>query len=429
MAHGIWLAAFLCCATLCGAVPENVPELLETFSGQKIETREQWETVRAPELLEEFTREEYGRRPVERPASLTFSALEPDKVMMDGKALRKRIRAEYAGSYGNGSFGFTAFIPRQSAPAPVFLLICNRDPDENLDPERKLKAGFWPMESIVERGYATIAFWTGDISPDRQHGRTLGVFAAFDDVEKQYRAKDGWGLLSAWAWGASRVMDWIETEPLLDAKHVAVVGHSRGGKTALVAGVYDKRFAMACSNNSGCSGAKLNHIALPKSEHLAHIVRTFQFWFCLNYTMHVNAEKNWRVDQHEFIALMAPRLVCIASASEDAWAGPEGEWWAAKLASPAWELYGAKGLVADSFPPPETPQQKGCISYHLRTGKHDLTPYDWTCYMDFADRHGWRANTCCPQTNQAFRRKLRAGSIAAPGWNAIVTASSATVSR
>jgi len=384
-------ATILFCAGLHAAIPENVPELLTAFNGEKIVTHEQWEALRAPELLEEFTREEYGRRPVERPTSLTFSTIEPDKVMLDGRAMRKRIRAEYAGPYGKGSFAFTAFIPRQSAPAPVFLFICNRDPNENLDPERKLKTGFWPMEEIVERGYATIAFWTGDISPDRQHGRTLGVFAAFDDVEMQYRAKDGWGMLSAWAWGASRVMDWIETEPLLDAKHVAVAGHSRGGKTALVAGVYDKRFAMVCSNDSGCSGAKLNHIALPKSEHVAHVVRTFQFWFCLNYTMHVNAEKDWRVDQHEFIALIAPRLVCIASASEDAWAGPEGEWWAAKLASPVWELYGKKGLVSDGFPPPETPQQEGCISYHLRTGKHDLTPYDWKCYMDFADRHGWQA--------------------------------------
>ena len=385
------LPFLLCCATLCAAVPEDVPELLTAFNGEKIASREQWESTRAPELLEEFTREEYGRRPVERPESLSFEAAEPDKAVMDGKALRKRIRVKYAGPYGKGSFSFTAFIPRQSAPAPVFLLVCGRDPEEKHDPNRMLRKGFWPTDEIVGRGYATIAFCTGDISPDRQHGRTLGVFPVFEDVEKQYRAKDGWGMLSAWAWGASRVMDWIETERLLDAKHVAVVGQSRGGKTALVAGVYDKRFAMACSNDSGCSGAKLNHIDLPKSEHVANIVRTFQYWFCLNYTMHANKEREWRVDQHEFIALMAPRLVCIASASEDAWAGPEGEWWAAKLASPAWELYGLKGLVSSGFPPPETPQQEGCISYHLRTGKHGLTPYDWECYMDFADRHGWRS--------------------------------------
>ena len=284
----------------------------------------------------------------------------------------------------------TAFIPRQSKPAPAFVLICNRDPAENIDPERNAKSGYWPVEEIVSRGYAAIAFWYGDITPDRQHGKTLGVFSVFEDVTKQYRPQDGWGVLSAWAWGASRVMDWIETEPLLDANHVAVVGHSRGGKTALVAGVYDRRFAMVCSNDSGCSGAKLNHIDLPKSEHLSDIVRVFQFWFCLNYTKHVNAEAEWRVDQHEFIALMAPRLVCIASASEDHWAGQEGEYWSGILASPAWELYGKKGLVASAFPPPETPLQDGCISYHMRTGKHNLTPYDWSCYMDFADRHGWR---------------------------------------
>ena len=215
------------------------------------------------------------------------------------------------------------------------------------------------------------------------------MFACFEAPDKG-RAPDAWGTLSAWAWGASRVLDWIETEPLLDAKHVAVVGHSRGGKTALVAGVCDKRFAMACSNDSGCSGAKLNHIDLPKSEHLHQIVRTFPYWFSANYIRHVNAEKEWKVDQHAFVALMAPRLVCIASASADAWAGQEGEYWSGRLASPAWELYGKKGLVSEGFPPPEQPLQEGCISYHMRSGKHNLTSYDWNRYMDFADRHGWR---------------------------------------
>ena len=385
------IAVATCAIVELSAAPQpvDVPELMTTFGGEKIVTREQWEKVRAPELLEEFTREEYGRRPVERPADLAFEVVESDAEAMGGRAILKRVRATFSGKYGKGGFTFTAFIPKQAKPAPSFLLICNR-PEQNIDPTRNVKSDFWPAEEIVARGYAAIAFWNGDITPDRQHGRTLGVYSVFEDVEKQYRPKDGWGVLSAWAWGASRVMDWIETEPLLDAAHVAVVGHSRGGKTALVAGVYDKRFAMACSNNSGCSGAKLNHIDLPESEHLRDIVKTFQFWFCLNYTAHVNAEKSWRVDQHEFVALMAPRLVCIASASEDKWAGQEGEYWSGVLASPAWELYGKEGLVAQSFPAPESPLQEGCISYHVRTGKHDLTPYDWGVYMDFADRHGWR---------------------------------------
>jgi len=375
--------------TISAAQPENVPELMTTFGGEKVSTIEQWETIRAPELLNEFTTEEYGRRPVERPLALAFEAAEPDKVMMDGRAIRKRIRVMYAGFHGGGAFTFTAFIPRQQKPAPAFLLICNRSPEENIDPERQVKSDFWPAEEIVARGYAAITFWNGDLAPDWNTGNRVGVFACFEPPgRREDRAL--WGTLSAWAWGASRVMDWIETEPLLDAKHVAVVGHSRGGKTALVTGVYDKRFAMACSNDSGCSGAKLNHIDLPESESVAVIVRAFPYWFCANYTRHVNAEKDWRVDQHEFIALMAPRLVCIASATEDHWAGPEGEYWSGVLASPAWELYGKKGLVADGFPPPENPLQDGCISYHLRTGKHNLTPYDWQCYMDFADRHGWR---------------------------------------
>ena len=234
------LVCTVAAATLAAAdapVPKNVPDLMTTFEGEKVASAEQWEKVRAPELLEEFTAEEYGRRPVERPAALAFETAEPDKVMMDGKALRKRIRVMYAGPYGGGSFVFTAFIPRQDRPAPAFLLICNRDPDENIDPERTTKSGFWPAEEIVERGYAAIAFWNGDIAPDRNTGNQIGVFAAFDDVAANTRKADSWGTLSAWAWGASRVMDWIETEPSLDAKHVAVVGHSRGGKTALVAGV------------------------------------------------------------------------------------------------------------------------------------------------------------------------------------------------
>ena len=378
-----------CSVALWAVQPENVPELMTAFDGTKISTREQWETIRAPELLKEFTTEEYGKRPVERPPALAFEKVEPDKVMMDGQAIRKRIRVMYAGPYGGGAFTFTAFIPRQQKPAPAFLLICNRNPDENIDPERQVKSGFWPAEEIVARGYAAIAFWNGDLAPDWNTGNREGVFACFEPPGRR-KGSALWGTLSAWAWGASRVMDWIETEPLLDAKHVAVVGHSRGGKTALVAGVYDKRFAMSCSNDSGCSGAKLNHIDLPKSESVAVIVRAFPYWFCANYTHHVNAEKDWRADQHEFIALIAPRLVCVASASEDSWAGQEGEYYAGLLASPAWELYGQKGLVANGFPAPEHPLQEGCISYHLRTGKHNLTPYDWKCYMDFADRHGWR---------------------------------------
>jgi len=270
------------------------------------------------------------------------------------------------------------------------VLICNRDPKENIDPERVNRTEFWPAEEIVRRGFAAISFFNGDITLDCEHGRTQGVYPCFEkDVFRKYRPYDGWGVLSAWAWGASRVLDWIEGEPSLDASHVAVIGHSRGGKTALVAAAYDSRFAMACSNDSGCGGAKLHHIDLPDSEHIAMSNRSRRFWYCNQYAMWANRDREMPYDQHEFVALIAPRLLCIGSASEDVHAGPLGEYWTARLASPAWELYGRRGLVSDAFPAPDSAQQEGAISYHLRPGKHNLTLHDWNAYMDFAVKHGW----------------------------------------
>ena len=380
-------------------VPENVPELLKCEDGTRVSSVAQWEGKRRAEIMEFFTREVYGRRPVERPDGLSFERTEPDKVMMDGRALRKRIRASWTGPRGNWSFDFTAFIPRKAAEegrkSPAFVLICNRPPEENIDPTRARKSYFWPAEEIVDRGYATLAFYHEDIAQDdRRPVLTNGVCLIYGDHEK-----DSWGALSMWAWGASRVMDWIETEPSLDAAHVGVVGHSRGGKAALVAGVTDRRFAMACANDSGCGGAKLNHIELPKSEHVVvSAKRTYRSWYSHAYEKWADRDFEMPYDQHEWIALMAPRLVAVASATEDSWAGPLGEFHAARLASPAWELYGLKGLVAPENPPlvGDRPAdglcyQEGSVSYHIRPGNHTLSAYDWHRYMDFADKNGWRS--------------------------------------
>ena len=369
--------------------PRDVPELMVTKAGDKVTDVATWEKVRRPELLDVFLENEYGRRPVERPDTLAFETAEPDKPMMDGKAIRKRVRASWKGPYGSQSFVFTAFIPvsAKERPAPGFILICNRPAAANIDPERVKKSEFWPAEEIVARGYAALAFWNGDVALDNAKSNcTQGVHACW----AKERTANSWGALSAWAWGASRVLDWVETEPLLDAKHFGVVGHSRGGKTALLAGVTDTRFAMACVNDSGCSGAKLNHIDLPKSESIARISKVFPHWFCLNYRNFAGKEFEMDFDQHMMVALMAPRAVAIASASKDHWAGQRGEYASALLASPAWELYGKRGLVSDGFPNPNEARQDGTVSYHLREGVHNLTLHDWNRYMDFADRLGWR---------------------------------------
>jgi len=384
-----WTALAVCAAAFARS-PECVPDFLAMPGGGRAATAADWEKSVKPVVKKFFLSQVYGTRPVARPPHLSFTAVWPDRDMVDGKAVRKRIRCEYGGKHGTNSFFFTAFIPKSAKPSPAFVLICNRKAADNIDPERRIKSEFWPVEEMITRGYAAIAFHNEEVAPDWNTGNTTGAFACFENVQRPYRSKEGWGTLSAWAWAASRVMDWIETEPLLDAKHVGVVGHSRGGKTALIAGVEDERFAMACSNCSGCSGAKLNRADLPDSEHIMQIVRTFPYWFAPNYVAWVNRDAEITYDQNAWLALMAPRLVAVTSASADGWAGQRGEFEAARLASPAWELYGKKGLSGQQFPAVNDPLMEGSVAYHYREGKHTLCLKDWNFYMDFADRNGWR---------------------------------------
>ena len=369
--------------------PENVPELMRTFSGADVKTKEAWERVRAPELLDRFQRDVYGRRPAvaDERGRISFKVCD-ERAVMDGKAVRRLVRAEFDGPLGKLSFPFNVYIPKAQRPVPAFVSICLKHRSK-VDSGNVISSAYWPVERIVGRGYATIGFLTEDVATEKNTGFAHGVFKCVEPAAS--RTDESWGAISAWAWAASRVMDWIETEPAIDAGRVGVVGHSRGGKTALWAGATDRRFALVCSNDSGAHGAKLNHIRLPKSEDIASIPKYFPNWYCANYPKKYGGrEMTMDFDQHGLLALIAPRLLCVGSASEDDWAGQPGEWWSAKLASPAWELYGGRGLVAERFPAPGEAQQDGGVSYHLRPGKHFLAPYDWDRYMDFAARHGWK---------------------------------------
>lgn len=367
--------------------PENVPELMRFADGKAVKTLTDW-TRRREEIRETFRKNVYGRRPEGRPRSLSFERLGTDVTSMGGKAIRKRVRISWSGPCGWCSFPVTAFIPVRTSPCPAFLLVCNRNPSKNIDPDRRERTEFWPAEEIVGRGYAAVAFWNGDVAvDDKNAAMTNGVFSCYR--KSGNRNSDDWGSISAWGWAASRVLDWLEAEPTVDASHVAVVGHSRGGKTALWCAAEDERFAMACVNDSGCSGAKLNHIDLPLSEDIRTITEFFPHWFCRNYAAYAGRDRKLPFDQHEVLSLLAPRLLCVASATKDFWAGQRGEYWSALLASPAWELYGKRGLVSAAFPVADCPQQDGCVSYHMRTGVHTLTKQDWNWFMDFADKHGW----------------------------------------
>jgi hypothetical protein len=374
------LFALSCVQAFSAETP--LPELLKMQSGEKVSTPEQWKARRG-ELLEVFRSQVYGRNAVERPESLKFKVTETDPKAMDGKATRKAVTISYAGAGGEGTIHLVLFVPNErTKPAPAFVLLCNR-PAENIDPTREKKSAFWPAEQIVARGYAAAAFLVADVDEDKDDNFKGGVHGIFDPKDKA-RGPDAWGTIAAWAWGGSRVMDYFETDGDIDAKRVAMIGHSRGGKTALWCGASDERFAMAVSNDSGCTGAAI--AKGKKGERIEKINASFPHWFCSNYKNYNGKDDELPFDQHMLVALMAPRPVCVASATLDTWAHPEHEFLACVEASPAWELFGKKGVVATKFPEPESPIEEGMIGYHLRTGKHDLNEYDWKCYLDFADK-------------------------------------------
>ena len=329
------------------------------------------------ETLRWFLENEYGVRPAatERP-DVSFVRDVPDRELPDGSAVRKRIRVNYRGPYGTNSFAFVAYIPKSAKPVPATLLLCNRQQVMPIDEsDGGEETAFWPRSEIIRRGYAAVAFYLSDLANETYKAETAlrsGVFAAYERFED--RKPNSWGALSAWAWGASRVMDWMEREPSIDAKRVMVIGHSRGGKCALVAGITDERFAMVVSNDSGTGGARLNRMNLPHSEPW----RSFEYygvtyWFCDNYRKTFVNDNGMSVahDQDEWLSLVAPRLLAVGSGSDDAWAGPEGERAATERAEETWKRLGV----------PEN------VTYGVRKGGHGLEKEDWMRYLDFADRH------------------------------------------
>ena len=383
----------------------NLPDPLTPPAGNKVTTPAEWQKTRRPEILELFRTHVYGRAPLGRPAKMTFEVLETNDKALNGVATRKQIRVHFTGDATGPHMDILIYLPNNQ-PRPVKLftgmnfmgnhtihkdkaIVLNRHHTPWGWGDRGTERSLWDLDSILKRGYGVATMHCADVDPDTKVDEFKdGVHGAFDPTHyPKGRPDDAWGTIGAWAWALSRAMDYFETDEDIDHTKVALLGHSRLGKTALWAGAQDERFSIVISNDSGCTGAALSRVK--QGETVAQINRKFPHWFCKNYKRYNHKEDTLPVDQHMLIALMAPRPVYIASATLDSWAYPEGEFLSGVHAAPVYELFGLTGYGTTVMPPPEQPINHGHIGYHLRTGKHDVTAYDWKCFMDYADKH-WK---------------------------------------
>jgi hypothetical protein len=360
--------------------PFELPDPLATGKG-RVRTSAEWKARRA-EILELFRANVYGRRPG-KPQQLRFESLEENPSAMDGKATLKRIAVLSRQQERDHRFELTIFLPNAArGRVPLFLLINNRAASLT-SPARMEPSGFWPAEALIARGYGIAAVQNGDLAPDDKDRFRDGVIRLFEGTTAGERPPDAWAALAAWGWGASRAMDYFESDKRIDASRVAVLGHSRGGKASLWAGAEDERFALVISNESGEGGAALTRRNF--GETLGRITESFPHWFAPRYRTFAGREETLPVDQHMLLALMAPRAVYVASADEDLWADPRGEFLSLVHASPVYSLWGDAPIKAEDMPPLDRPLAAGRRGYHVRAGTHDLTPFDWERYLDFAD--------------------------------------------
>ena len=393
----------------------ELPDPLMAEDGTAVTSVEQWQTQRRPELIKLFEEHVYGRARVGRPAGLSFEVTSLDENALQGTAIRKEVTIRFVDDRDAPSLSLLIYQPRVDRRVAAFLTTnfygnhtIHPDPGISLNAgwmrnnEDKGTAGNrategsrgtsserWPVDLIIGRGYALATYYYGDVDPDFDDDFQNGVHPLFYRDGQTKPAADEWGSIAAWAWGLSRCLDYLESDPSINSRQVAVMGHSRLGKTALWAGASDERFAVVISNNSGCGGAALSRRAF--GETVKRINTSFPHWFCDNFTQYNDNEAACPVDQHQLIALIAPRPVYIASAEEDRWADPRGEFLSALHAESVYRLLGTDGFGGDASPgeqpPVDEPLDSGTIGYHVRTGKHDVTTFDWEQYLDFADRH------------------------------------------
>ena len=361
----------------------NIPELLTTLSGIKVTDKETWETFRRDEVKSLCERFEYGIRDIEKPDDLYFSIERTYEIY-------GMMCKEVTGGFGaNFKFPFKLYYPKNvKGPLPAFIYVAHENIENNMvfDENGNMR---WasedsdlPLKYVTDRGYAIA------VMPTRKIYREWTAFSnykvgVFREVNAQ-RTKYSWASVSAWAWGVSRVLDYLEWEPMVNATRIAVTGHSRSGKAALWAAATDERIFLGIPNNSGCCGAAI--FRGKKGEHVKNISKSSD-WLCPKFKEFSEREEFLPIDQHFVLSLVAPRHLYVCDSVLDEWADPDAELLACKLASPAWELYGKKGLIMeDETPVLNKVYQEGAIAFHVKEGDHSQNMFDWEKIIDYFDK-------------------------------------------
>lgn len=370
----------------------TLPALLESDNGEKITTVKQWEELRRLQLLTLFAEQVYGKTP-QGYVDVSYKKLDDNHSALDGSATRKQIEITFSQGDVSRKVILLMYLPNHvKTKVPVFFA-CNfqgnqtvaADPDiiPTSDATRAKAQSRWPLEKITSAGYGIATIYYYDFFPDNKDACAESILPLFGYRSEEDIPADGGQAISAWAWGISRVMDYLETDWQVDASKIVLMGHSRLGKAALWAGAQDTRFAIVVSNDSGCGGAALSKRTF--GETVSVINRSFPHWFCKNFRQYNDKESELPFDQHELLALIAPRPLYVASAEDDLWADPKGEFLSAVYAGEVYKLYGMQGLETKIMPAVNSPIMHR-IGYHIRSGKHDVTDFDWDCYIRFADK-------------------------------------------
>ena len=370
--------------------PYVLPRLLETAEGHTVTTPEEWMNIRRPQILSLFSHLIYGRVPVPaHPLEISNEVLDSDPNFLNGLATRQKVQLNFENVKGKAKMVILIFTPNQSStPVPAFMHLNFDGPDSDkmqLDPEQvgKLRSGI-PIKKILTQGFALVSVYQKDLIEHNEAEFRNTIHQLFFDVGQSFPKGHEWGVLATISWSASRVLDYLSEIGGIDANRVAIMGHSKLGKSTLWAAAQDQRFALAISIQSGCAGAALWRRKY--GETLAKM-SIFPHWLCTNARKFIHQEDDLPVDQHMLLALIAPRPVYVASAIDDHWADPRGEYLSAFHASEVYELFGKKGLVNKDSPPLNSPSINQEVGYHIRPGGHSVEDYDWDQFIRFANHH------------------------------------------